>query len=446
MKAQSDRWEDVDILVIGAGVLGVAVSYWLSNLYDCTILLVDMESEAAFHTSSRNTGIIHRPFYLNPESKKVFARSSLLSYPLWESLAREQGLPWSRVGTLNVAVSEEDVATLEQYRKWGEQNGMEDQELDLLDGRAVKGREPQVECRAGLLSRTDVSVDFGAFTRALQLLAIRDGVEFAGGLTVTSVSQESDFISVGLRKNPQLDGVRCKFMVNAAGGGALSIAHKCGLAKEYAALNFRGEYWVVDEPFASQVGTNIYRPPRYPQFPFLDPHFVVRSDGSRQIGPNAAMVTGPYAYHGAGWSSIGEFFGGPMGPKLRLLSNSTFLSMAGKEWRSSISKRAMCERVRKFIPALNADMLVKRGISGIRTSIVDSGGFVPEALLLKDSNSAHILNYNSPGATGAPAYSAMVVANLAEQGLLDGFRVRKGGKSNHGWDFETIAEPARTAF
>jgi L-2-hydroxyglutarate oxidase len=440
MRVKGNRWGDADILVVGAGVLGVAVSYWLSKLYDCSILLVDMEGEAGAHTSSRNTGVIHRPFYLNPESKKVFARSSLLSYPLWEGLARDLGLPWSRVGTLNVAVSEEEVATLEQYRNWGERNGMEHDELELLDGRAVKGREPQVECRAGLLSRTDVSVDFGEFTRVLHLLAIRNGVEFVGGLTAASVSREGDMISVAFAENEQLEGIRCRFMVNAAGGGALRIAHRCGLAKEYASLNFRGEYWIVDEPFASKVGTNIYRPPRYPQFPFLDPHFVVRSDGSRQIGPNAAMVTGPYVYHGVGWS-LGEIIEGPVGPKFKLLSNPTFLSMAAKEWRNSISKRAMCERVEIFIPGLDANMLGKRGISGIRTSVVGSTGFVPEAVLAKGANSAHILNYNSPGATGAPAYSAMVVANLREEGLLEGFRVRKDAKSEHGWDFERVAEP-----
>lgn len=432
------RPADVDVLVVGAGVLGVTVAYWLSCLYDCSIVVVDLARTAAAHTSSRNTGVIHRPFYLDPRKKRVFALTSLLSHPLWGELAESAGLPWKPVGTFNVAVEEAEMPTLEKYRAWGVKNGMDEAEMELLDGGGVRSREPEVRCMAGLLSKTDVSVDFGAFTRHLWRLVVSRGVRFLGGERVRSVRTRGGTTEVGLRTEAGYDKIGCRFLVNAAGGGALEIAHGVGLGLDYTSLNFRGEYWVVDEPFAGRVKSNIYRPPKFPQFPFLDPHFVVRADGSRQIGPNAVAVPGPYVYSGIGLAKLAGFLSRPIQPKARLLMNSDFVSLLAGEWRSSLSKSTMCGRVRKFVPGLDEGMLNRRAVFGVRSSLIGPSGFVPEAMLLKGEASAHIVNFNSPGATGAPAFSAMVVKELREEGFLDGFRERPAPHFMRGWEFQPL--------
>ena len=439
MSSASSLHKDVDILVVGAGVLGVTIAYWLSGLYDCRILLVDREDRVARHTSSRNTGVIHRPFYLDPGTKRTFARSAMLSYPLWRGLANAYGLPWRRGDTLEVALREDDVPLLEKYVRWGTDNGMEETELELLDARSVKSVEPEVQCRAALHSKTDASVDFGRFTACVHRLSLNEGLSFQGGLQVSSLKTEGAALGVSFLSNERLAGVRCDLLINAAGGGSVDIAHMMGLASEYSTLNFRGEYWVVDEPFASRVGRNVYTLPRHPQFPFLDPHFFVRSDGVRQIGPNAVMVTGPYVYEGLGLRSLSRLFAAPKGPKLNLLRNADFLSMVAGEWYTSLSKRAMCERVRRFIPGLDHKALNSRGVSGVRASVVGNEGFVPEAILVQDERSVHILNYNSPGATGAPSYSASLVARLRESGLLDGLRRKPYRPAGRIWDFDRAA-------
>jgi len=429
---------DFDVTIIGAGVLGVTLAYWLSNLYDCTIAIVDTAEFAGAHTTSRNTGVIHRPFYLDPHKKRIFARTSLLSHPMWQNLAELGGLPWRQIGTLNVAVDEAEIATVERYREWGLENGMRESEMELLDGKAVRRLEPEVNCRAALISKTDVSVDFGVFTRHIWRMLSSLGVKFLGGCRVTSVREHGGAAEATVDTPSGIETLRSKLLINAAGGGALDVAHSCGLATEYASLNFRGEYWVVDEPFASRVTSNIYRPPQFPQYPFLDPHFVVRADGSRQIGPNAVIVPGPYVYSGIGMSRLGAFLARPVAPKRRLLMNRDFLSLVAGEWRSSLSKRAMCGRVRRFVPALSPNMLNGRAVFGIRSSVVDASGFVPEALLLRGEASAHIVNFNSPGATGAPAYSAMVVEKLQSWGCLDGLKTKEARTSIPGWDFRAV--------
>jgi (S)-2-hydroxyglutarate dehydrogenase len=429
---------DFDVIIIGAGVLGVTTAYWLSTLYDSTIAIADAAEFAGAHTTSRNTGVIHRPFYLDPAKKRIFARTSLLSHSMWRSLAEQAGLPWRPIGTFNVAVQEREIATLERYKAWGVKNGMGEDEMELLDGVGVRSLEPEVRCRAGLISKTDVSVDFGVFTRHLWRMLGSLGVKFLGGHKVTSVSEKGGFADATAKTRSGISTLRSKFLINAGGGGALEIAHSCGLAKGYASLNFRGEYWVVDEPFASKVTSNIYRPPQFPQYPFLDPHFVVRADGTRQIGPNAVIVPGPYVYSGIGLTQLGAFLSRPLAPKRRLLMNRDFLSLVAGEWRSSLSKRAMCGRVRRFVPALNANMLNGRAVFGVRSSVVDASGFVPEALLLRGEASAHIINFNSPGATGAPAYSAMVVENLRSWGYLESLKPKEARIGIPGWDFRAV--------
>jgi len=127
-------------------------------------------------------------------------------------------------------------------------------------------------------------------------------------------------------------------------------------------------------------------------------------------------------------------------PKLKLMANSDFLSLVAGEWRSSLSKSAMCGRVQNFVPGLSIQMLNRRAVFGVRTSVIDSSGFVPEALLIKGEGSVHIINYNSPGASGAPAYSALVVSELRHDGALDGFRRKESPSFLPGWDFESTLD------
>jgi len=62
-----------DVVIIGAGILGTAISYWLSTLYDMKICVIEKENNVAKHTSGRNTGVVHSPFYLDPSKRQTSA-------------------------------------------------------------------------------------------------------------------------------------------------------------------------------------------------------------------------------------------------------------------------------------------------------------------------------------------------------------------------------------
>ena len=70
--------------------------------------------------------------------------------------------------------------------------------------------------------------------------------------------------------------------------------------------------------------------------------------------------------------------------------------------------------------SIDADKITEKGTAGIRSSIIDSNGkFAPDVILENDETSFHILNYNSPGATGALPFSAHVVNQLNQKGLFE---------------------------
>jgi L-2-hydroxyglutarate oxidase len=112
-----------------------------------------------------------------------------------------------------------------------------------------------------------------------------------------------------------------------------------------------------------------------------------------------------------------------------------FISLASSEIVSSLSKRAMIARAREFLPALRASAFTKRGTSGIRSSLIDRHGkFVPDTIVKWADSSVHILNYNSPGATGALAVAAKLAGEILERGAL-----AQATKPRSMWDATSIA-------
>jgi len=432
--------EPWDVVIIGGGILGTSVSYWIGNQYEGRVAVLEKEPDVAVHTSRRNTGVVHRPFYLDPVKRRMFARCSQAAYGMWKSYAKERNLPWDPVTTLEVATRPEDLKRIEKYYHWGIENGMGEDELEVLSAEDVRKLEPHVRGYGAIWSKTDTSVDYHAFTKSLRADAESEGVKFLTGVDVGSFKVDRDSLQILPRSGGE--PIPARFLINCAGGSSLRIAHMLRLGTEYCDLNFRGEYWEIADEWTYLATRNIYTVAQHPELPFLDPHWIVRADGRREIGPNAVPVAGPYTYRGffrSPTEAIKKIFEQPISNKLALLYNRDFLELAGQEWLSSISKGEMARRAQEFIPELKVEYLARPGIAGVRAQVIDrKGNFIKEAIELEGPHSYHITNYNSPGATGSPAFAAWLVNKLGRSDRLSHLarRMVKGGF----WDFKTISE------
>ena len=426
-----------DIAIIGGGILGTTISYWLSTLYDLKICVIEKEHDVALHASTRNSGVIHYPFYINSKQKKNFAKAAFLSHEMWKSLANEKKIPWVQGGTIEIALDEEQHKTLEKYMIFGKENGLTEDDISILDSNQLKQKEPNLTCHSGLYCTKEGSTNYGMLTKAVTELAKKNGINFLLKHNVEYVEETSNEVNMIFSDN---SSITTNFVINCAGGNSLDIAKKFGLLDGYSDLHFRGEYWVADSDIKNLVKTNIYTVPRYPEFPFLDPHWIKKANGETEIGPNAVPVDSPEAYDSfitdipTALSKISDIV---TGSARRLILNPDFISLVSKEFLSSVSKSAMVERVKKFIPGIKPGNFSKRGTSGIRTPVISpQGEFVSEMIEIEGKNSFHIVNYNTPGATGAPAYSAFVVKKLQEKGIL----ARSKNQKNSIWNFDKIFE------
>jgi len=354
---------------------------------------------------------------------------------MWKVLARDKNIPWVQGGTIEIALDEEQHKTLERYMVLGKENGLTEEDISILDSNELKQKEPNLNCHSGLYCTKEGSTNYGLLTKAVSELSKKNGTNFLLKHNVKHVEETAKDVNIIFSDNSSLTA---NFVINCAGGNSLDVAKKFRLLKGYSDLHFRGEYWVADSDIANLVKTNIYTVPRYTEFPFLDPHWIKKANGQTEIGPNAVPVDSPETYESfitdisTVISKISDIVSGSA---KKLLLNSDFISLISNEFMSSISKSAMVERVQKFIPAVKPENFPERGTSGIRTPVISPDGeLVSEMKEVEGKNSFHIVNYNSPGATGAPAYSAFVVKQLQEKGILPQPKEQK----NSIWNFEDI--------
>ena len=407
-----------DVAIIGGGILGAAVAYFLVHLNPGRrIVLVEREREAALHASGRNTGKVHAPYLYDPDKKGVFAKAALVGYAMWETYARAKGLPFRDDGVVEVALDDVQAKTLVKYRTWGIRNGLDEDTMSIVDGRDLRRVEPEVRCRAALVCSRDASVDYRALASELVADAVSGGVEFLPVHDATNLTVTGDRIRITLNRVLTLDA---DFVVNAAGGRAMEVAHRLGVAAEYTDVYFRGEYWRAPAAYNSLVSRSVYSVPSNPRYPFLDPHWIVRVDGTCEVGPNAVPVFSPYGYDAytnarRALPKMLEMLGSGV---RRTAMSAEFHGLAAREIHSSLSRRAMIGRVGRFIPRLDPGRFVRRGTAGIRSLAVDAtGAFVSDVMIRGGPHSLHILNYNSPGATGALPFAAHVIRTVSESGL-----------------------------
>jgi L-2-hydroxyglutarate oxidase len=437
-----------NIAIIGGGILGNSVAYFLSSIYGSKILLIEQERNVAFHTSSRNTGKVHAPILYDPLKKKLFAKAAFLGYDMWYKYSNRKQVLFKQDGVLEVAVDQSGIDRLQKYMEWGEANGLRPkEEIKLLEKNDVKKLEPSVHCNAGLYCSRDASADYGCLTRGLFQDSESFGCRFLLGHRVRALMQSGNEGLIMIVDDGEKEKrITTEFLINAAGGNALDIAHSMNLAEEFTDLHFRGEYWQAPAKYRDLTKRSIYSVPKIPDYPFLDPHWIVRTDGRREIGPNAVPVFGPYAYN---WRKNLKYFLPKIIESLmatgarKMLFDKQFLSLISNELKSSLSKSAMINRAKKFLPQLAASAFSRKGTAGIRSLLVNKDGrFVPDTLIIKQRYSIHVLNYNSPGATGALPMAALIVNQLFEDGILSSTGDQVEGKSM--WDFREIAHKMNT--
>ncbi|MCK5861755.1 MAG: FAD-dependent oxidoreductase, partial [Candidatus Hydrogenedentes bacterium] len=178
-----------DIVIIGAGVVGTALAYKLSQI-QLRILLIDKNNDIGEGTSKGNSAIIHTGFDATPgtlESSLVTAASQQ-----WPALAEKLKVPLKRCGAIVLAIDDEQAKALPATYEKALANGVED--VELLDGDAARALEPHAsnEIRGGLLVHRESIIDPFGVPLAYAEIALANGVDILLGAEVSAITCNDD--------------------------------------------------------------------------------------------------------------------------------------------------------------------------------------------------------------------------------------------------------------
>ena len=400
---------DYDVVIIGGGIVGLAVALRLSQLCPGRgIAVVDKEKELATHQTGHNSGVIHSGIYYRPGSQK--AQFCVTGGNLLTRFCDENGIPYDRCGKIILATDPREIPRLEELHRRGTANGVEG--LEMVGPEELKEIEPNAQgVQALYASRTGI-IDFVQVARTYA-----DKFRQAGGDVLTGTKVLGINRSGGALHLKASDGtIRARHLINCAGLYADQVARMMGVSPGIRIVPFRGEYYVLRPNKRHMVRGLIYPVPN-PAMPFLGVHFTRTIHGGVEAGPNAVLATAREGY------TKGKF---NPAETWNTLSYGGFWRMSRRFWRvglgelyRSFSKATFVRDLQRLMPSIKAED-VEPGGAGVRAQAVDRSGALLDDFFIQESGDAiHVLNAPSPGATASLAIGGHVAERASRSfGLL----------------------------
>jgi L-2-hydroxyglutarate oxidase LhgO len=344
----------MDVAVIGGGIVGCHIAYRLAK-EGKEVFLLEKEKALGEHTSTRNSGVIHGGIYYPQGSLK--ARLCVRGRHLTYDFLKNHDIPHWKCGKIIVALVASELKALEELKKRGEDNGVEN--LRVIEENEIQKIEPRVRCLAALHSPETGILDMAAYVRVIERLLKGLGVTIVKQCKVMCIDDQNTLTTTR-------GEMETKVAINAAGLYSDNIARMCGL-EGYEILPHKGDYYNTTE----EVIRGLVYP--VPDSPYSLGIHLTRTLGEETlIGPSAVQVSDKDDYE-------------------------------IKTPREEFEKGALA-----IIPDLNIHRIYP-GYSGNRPKVYYQGELQTDFVILKqEEKRVHLLGIESPGLTAAPAIAEYV--------------------------------------
>ena len=360
---------EIDVLVIGAGVTGLASAAAIAAR-GATVCVADPHPRPGMETSTHNSGVIHAGLYYPPGSLK--ARLCLEGRDALYAYCERYAVPHRRTGKLVVADDRSREPELEAIAANARANGAR---ADLLTGAAIRARNPHVDAALALWSPDTGIVDAAQLVVSLAAEARRAGAILLPRTRVLGAEPSGD----GFVIDTDRERIRAARVVNAAGLFADEVSAALG-GERFRIWACRGDYAQLTGAAARQFTMPIYPMPEASGHG-LGVHFTPTTDGSVLIGP-----TSRYQDSKADYES------------------------------DRPSLEAFLEAARRLVPSLTIDQL-REGGSGLRSKLHPPHERFADFMIRADAHRpglVHAAGIDSPGLTSCLAIGKMV-AGLVSQ-------------------------------
>lgn len=393
-----------DVLVIGAGIVGLATAYQLVQQYPhLRVVVVEKEAQVCQHQSGRNSGVLHSGIYYRPGSVKALTcREGKL---LMQTFCERESVPHEICGKVIIATSEHEIPTLQMLYERGKANGVQ---CERIDSNRLRELEPYA---SGIEAIHVPEAGIVSFERVCERLAHH--IEASNGTTLTHAKV------VGIRENNMEVAVQttqgeltARYVVNCAGLYSDRIVRLSGHIPPARIVPFRGEYYLLS-PEARHLCRNLIYPVPDPRFPFLGVHFTRTVHGEVECGPNAVLAFAREGYHRLQinlpdlWETL-RYSG------FRRLIRKHWRTGLGELWRS-FGRKAFARAPQRLVPEVRAEYL-QPAPAGVRAQAVDpDGNLLDDFVWIDTPRMVHVVNAPSPAATASLAIGKRIVERLAQR-------------------------------
>ena len=372
----SDR---IDITIIGAGVVGLAIAAQVATS-GRSVYVLEKDETFGRETSSRNSGVIHAGIYYPAGTLK--ARLCVEGNRMLYELCGRCGIPHRQSGKLIVATTDEEVDQLHALMAKGLRNGAEG--LMMISRRQLKALEPDVEGVAALLSPSTGIVDAHALMRYYLSKAQDENTHIAFNAEVVGVERRNDSYEVSVKDISGRFSIASRIVVNCAGLQSDRVAAIVGIDVDRAGYRLhycKGEYFSVGGGKAKRIKHLIYPVP-LPRLTGVGSHATLDMEGRMLLGPSAEYVDSiDYAI-------------------------------------DDRNERMFYDGVRAFLPFIEYDDLAPE-MAGVRPKLQGPKDDIRDFVIREESDRGlpgliNLIGIESPGLTASPAIASYV------GGMVDG--------------------------
>lgn len=363
---------DFEIIIIGAGVVGLAVASRLSQRHP-RLAVLERNEKYGMETSSRNSEVIHGGMYYEPGSLK--ARLCVEGREELYALCRANNILHRNITKIITAVVPEDMPKLEKIYATGTANGVP---LELLDAAATLKLEPHIRTVGSLFSPRTGILSVHELMDYFYRTTVAQGGIVQHRSRVVGIHPSSGGYEVAIEENGRRSSVTSEIVINAAGLECDTIAEYIGIdvdKADYRLAYVKGSYFAVTPSKAALVSRLVYP---VPVNEGLGVHALLDGGGRLKFGPDVEYIDG------------------------RTL-----------EYHVDESKRhAFAESIRRILPMI-ADEDIEPDMSGMRPKLQKKGAPARDFVIVHETERGlqgfvNLIGIESPGVTSSPAIARYV--------------------------------------
>lgn len=295
---------DVEILIIGAGVVGLAIGKELAETGK-SVAIIEKNKNYGLETSSRNSEVIHSGIHYPPDSLK--AKLCVEGNKLLYEISEKYNILHNRCGKLTIATTKDEIKTLEKLYNQGKENGVE---IEIIEKEKIKKIEPEVKGEMALYTPSSGIINAHQLMDFLAYKFKNSGGFLALNEKVINIEKITGGYKVVSKSGSSTNEYTTEILINCAGLYSDEISEKLGI--KYTLHWAKGDYFSINQKF--NIKKLIYPiPSKYS----LGIHLTPKMEGGLRAGPDIEYVEkkeNPYPLDEKGSSfkvdegKRGEFF------------------------------------------------------------------------------------------------------------------------------------------